>query len=180
MNGTVLFSCIVEDQYVWYYHGFFTVVSFSLPLFILVALIYSLFWRDKHTLYVIGATLFNLMWVYSVKELVRIDRPIPNCFFVGHSLPSGHASTVTLLASYYMYSFWRYARDVWSTTALFLRIGTVLLYAVGVCFSRLTLKLNRIEDVVSGAILGAWGTILFLYVLQRHSYTSYKAAFKKD
>lgn len=164
----------------WYYHGSLSVLSLSLPLFIGVALVYSLFWRDKHTLYVIGATLFNLMWAYSVKELVRIDRPISNCFFVGHSLPSGHASTVTLLSTYYIYSFWRYAREVWSSTALFLRISTVLFYALGVCFSRVILKLSRPEDIVAGAILGAWGTILFLYVLQRHSYTAYKSAFKKD
>lgn len=161
----------------------FYCVSYSLPLFLGVSLCYACFWRDVHTIYVLCATMLNSMWVVTIKELTRVDRPRPWCSsvaYLGHSMPSLHASIVVFLSTYYVYQFWMHARDVWTKNTLAARILALIIYASLVCYSRIHLVEARMEDVLVGSILGSSTTIAFLLVLRRHKYNHYKSSLKKD
>jgi len=190
MNGTesLLFvGCIINDevptQALRIVSYALLGVSYTLPIFLWVSLCYACFWKDTHTLYVLCATMMNAIWVVTVKELTRIDRPrdwCPSISYWGHSMPSVFSSVAVFLCTYYVYQFWVHARGVWSTKTLAVRITACILYAILVCYSRVHLVMARVEDVLVGSIVGSSTTIAFLLVLRRQRYTQYKSSLKKD
>lgn len=158
-------------------------ISYTLPMLLCVSLCYACFWRDTHTIYVLCAVMLNAVWVVTVKELTRIDRPRSLVCVGGgggHSMPSLYASVVVFLCTYYVYQFWRHARGVWTTKTLVARITACVVYAMLVCYSRVHLVMARPEDVLVGSIVGSACTIAFLFILKRHRYTQYKSSLKAD
>lgn len=158
-------------------------ITWSFVCFLFVSLCYACFWKDTHTIYVLCATVMNAMWTITVKELTRIDRPRPWCpsvSYLGHSMPSLFSSMAVFLCTYYVYQFWKHARDIWSTKMLAIRIVTCIIYTCLVCYSRVHLVVARPEDVLVGSIIGSSTTIAFLLVLKRQRYTKYKTSLKSD
>jgi membrane-associated phospholipid phosphatase len=183
MNETLPFSCLIRGETNEYLIYGFTFLGATLPLFIFAGVMYALFWRDKHTLYVSTTVLFISLWIYSVKELARIDRPRPWCAiveFIGHGMPSLTATISVFLTLYYLYQFWVHARSVWSKWALFLRSLLLILYCGGVCFSRVFLMQCYPEDVLVGAVLGGVCMVLFVIGMRRHRDAQYKSTLKSD
>ena len=189
-NGTVasfITACVLWEEtptpVLRFTVYFFVGITYSLPVFLGVALCYACFWRDTHTIYVLCATVMNAMWVVTVKELTRIDRPRPYCdavAYLGHSMPSLFVSVSVFLSTYYVCQFWRHARDVWTTKTLILRIACCLGYMFLICYSRVYLVMARPEDVLVGSVIGSSTTIAFLLVLKRQRYTNYKSLLKKE
>lgn len=183
MNETLPFTCLIRGETNEYIAYAVSILGFTLPVYIVAGLTYSLFWKDKHSLYVLTAVLVISTWIYSVKELARIDRPRSWCTIVaymGHGMPSLSAAISVFLSFYYIYQFWAHARSVWSKSALIMRTLVLLIYCIGICFSRVFLMHCYPEDVLVGGILGAICMVLFVFGMGRHKDAQYKSTLKKD
>ena len=183
MNKTLPFTCLLLGEQSEYITYLATFISATLPVFIFVGLCYALFWKDKHSIYVLTAAMFISSWIYSIKELTRIDRPRPNCTvvrYLGHTMPSLSSTLVVFFVMYYLYQFWAHARSVWSLWALFMRSLILIGYALLVCFSRMVSFHSFPEDVLVGSILGSISAVLFIFGMRRHADAQYKSTLKSD
>ena len=185
MNVTVPYTCLVDSEQ---YHSMVTLLyiiwSTSLPIMLWTATCYACFWKDKHTLYVLCATLITAMWTVTVKELTRVERPRPYCTTIsywGHSMPSLYAAISVFLATYYITQFILHARGEWQRSVFIIRISTILIYTGGVCYTRVALYFARGEDILVGSLLGGAAAVAFMFLLKRQKLAAtYKATLKTD
>ncbi len=147
----------------------------TLPGLVTAGILYAIFWQDIHTLCVGLGVVVNLLLVYFAKEVLRVDRPVPDCPHnpPGHAFPSMHATLAVFLASYYIYCFWRYGRSHWAPRRLWMRIVTAASFAALVCLSRPILGFNTGHATWSGALMGFLSSLLFVYLMQKSKATLY-------
>jgi membrane-associated phospholipid phosphatase len=149
----------VQNFFPAWSNPFFDVVTFlGNPVFwLLIATL--LYWshREKSAFFLINLLLFVSAATGILKAIVARPRPSPTEFRVSSesdwmkklaqgfdfSFPSGHATTISGIVSYYSGKYKR-------TLLLFLGIIALVL----VCLSRLVLGLHFLSDVIVGIVLG--------------------------
>ena len=140
----------------------------SLPWFVIAATCYSIIWYNAHTAKTMIALVFHSLIIYVLKETLRVERLIED-YGIGHSLPSLHASSVTFLASYYIYLF----MDAdWTFETKSYRISLAAIYAILIYTSCIVLQYNTFLDVYTGIGTGITCTICFV-TFQREEILKY-------
>lgn len=107
--------------------------------------------------------------VWGLKALFARERPaLGLTSAVGHSFPSGHAFTATVLYGFLIFLSWRYLRRPAGRIAVTIGLGLLILL---VAASRVLLRVHWVSDVLGGLSIGlAWliFALLGTHILQAH------------
>ena len=152
MNNVTI-GCLAADNFYAssYFHA---LVAFTVPAFFIVGVLYSFFWAEINTLYLLGAVAAEFLACHLLKAIMRIPRPLLGCG-LGHAMPSAYAAVATFVAFYFVHLLWTRAKDLnWDPPLLYARAIALTLYWILLCAARVKLNYNTPEDVVAGVLVG--------------------------
>lgn len=158
VEGAIYLSAIFSPEMIILFCWFLAVMAFSI-VFLRKIKLKNVFKADapsfvKSCVLIVGSTAIATILSQMFKRIFRVARP-DNALIqeIGYSFPSGHATLVTaffLSAVVCVYLF--YPKLPMPLRRL--KVCASILIIVGVCASRLVLRVHRIEDVVFGALIG--------------------------
>lgn len=145
------------------------VVILSFYCFIFSGLVYSIYWWDKHNIFVSLGSFMNVLLGIIIKEVLGVPRVVVvEGYGLGHSMPSGHAFLLSFLVFYYSFVFHEATKVEESNTFLLrTRIGLANIYLLWISFEKVNLGHNNWYDITSGWMLGLLYALMFVHLMSK-------------
>lgn len=119
---------------------------------------------------VVGSTVISVVLVQILKHVFAVPRPeFMLVAETGYRFPSGHASVSTALLVMVIFCV-NTMYKTWSTSLRYLITAGASICLIGVCVSRLVLRVHKPIDIFAGIMVGliSVGVMIYIYKILSH------------